>query len=269
MKKILIRVKLHRPRTPIYLRPEVLTLVACLGYFAYTKATFYAPLFYQQNFPLGPLRHAAAAFDQFFNENNFESEPWAIPINDFQRQNGTCLRVNAGPADAPDKASRGAPAKFAAPLELDRSPASGATTYVCQHEQADKFFLTLSAGANVQVVRAPSNPLALQLEAGELELKVLPNAGVDLLLPNGPLALSTKKGFTATLSRTEDEMRVVVKDGEATAAAAFAVNFREPVPSLILAAAETGQFRVPERGAPLKAGRAVKVVPSGVYDEAR
>ena len=121
---------------------------------------------------------------------------------------------------------------------------------------------------NVQVVRAPANQLGLQLELGELQLKALPNASVDILLPNGPLTLSSKQGFTATVSRTDDELRVVVKEGEATAVANFAPNFREPIPSVFLAAAENGKFRVPERGAPLKAGRAVKMVPSGVYDEA-
>ena len=263
VKKIRIRVKLHRPTLPVYLRPEVLILCACLCYFTYTKVVFYAPLLYQQNLPLGPLRLAAISFDRFFTENNFEVEPWAIPINDFQRQNGTCVRSNPGGSEA-----RGAPAKFGVALELDRSPAAPPTAYVCQQEQVDKFFIELTPGVNVQVVRVPAHHLGIQLESGELQLKGLANASVDILLPNGPLTLSSEQGFTATVTRTDDELRVVVKEGEAAAVADFAPNFREPIPAVFLAAAENGKFRVPERDAPLKAGRAVKVVPSGVYDEA-
>jgi hypothetical protein len=266
--KSLVRVKVYRPRTPFFLRPEVWLVFAGICYFTFEKATFYGPLAYEQNFPRGLVRGLSSRFEGLLNENGVGKQTWAIPVNDFQKSNGLCLRVIPGPEDAPERTSLGGPITFSAPLATEDGAGAIDPTYVCQQEKADKFFVTVEGKSVARLERGYGLPLGLEVEEGSAHVKALPGAELELLLPNGLLTLRAPKGFEARVKRGDGLLSFVVKEGLAEAEPQFTPNYRAESLGLELSAEGKGKLRLPNR-APAGAGKTFRAVPSGIYAETK
>ncbi|RZA08800.1 MAG: hypothetical protein EOP11_03765 [Proteobacteria bacterium] len=268
MKKSFVRVKIYRPRTPFFLRPEVWVGLACLAYFTYEKVSFYAPLAYEQNFPRGATRALSTRLEEFLTEQGVGQQTWALPINDFLKSGGQCVRMVPGPEEAPDRISRGAPIVFSSTLATESGGGAVAATYQCSQDKIEKFSVTIEGKGLARIERGHGIPLGLNLEEGTAVVKALPGAELEVLLPNGYLSLNSEKGFTATLSRREGLLGFVVNEGVAEATPRFTLNYRGEGLGLDLSAEGKAKLRLPNRS-PAGAGKAFRAVPSGTYAQTK
>lgn len=268
MGKSFVRVKVYRPRTPFYLRPEVWLVFAGICYFTYEKVSFYGPLAYEQSFPRGLVRGLSSRFEGLLNDQGVGPQTWALPINDYQKSNGQCVRVIPGPEDNPQRTSLGGPITFSAPLAIENGAGAVAATYVCQQDKTDKFFVTVEGKGVTRLERGYGLPIGLEIEEGSAHVKALAGAELEVLLPNGVLALRTDKGFEAELERDDGLLRVVVKEGVAEAEPRFTANFRGEGVGIDLSAEGKAKLKLPNR-APAGVGKLFRAVPSGTYAQTK
>jgi hypothetical protein len=238
----------------------VLLFVGISAFAVYDAAKFYGPLFLEQNFPRGILAASGEILDHALTEYEVGNQTWALPITDFQKGTGFCRRVVAG--DNGSTLGLGDSVAFAQTVKAPKSGPPGGIS--CQQEKVDKFTLTLAPTSELKLFRMPNAPIALDLEAGSVELKAQPNAAVQVFLPNGALFLTTQTGFTATLNRSDDEVTLHLKQGQAEAEPALALNYREGIASVKVGNEAAGKLSLQGRSVP--AGKFLRILPSGIYE---
>jgi hypothetical protein len=187
-----------------------------------------------------------------------------MPINDFLKSGGQCVRVVPGPEDAPERTSHGAPIVFSAALATESGGGAVNATYSCSQDKQEKFFVTVQGKGHARIERGYGLPMGLDVEEGTAVVKALPGAELEVLLPNGYLSLTTEKGFTGTLVRSEGLLDFVVNEGVAEANPQFTMNYRGESLGLNLSAEGKAKLRLPNR-APAGLGKSFRAVPSGTY----
>lgn len=266
MEKFQTRIKVYRPRTPFFLRPEVWLVLAGIGYFTYEKVNFYAPLVQEQNFPRGIVRGLSSSFERYLNEQEVNTQTWAMPINDYRRSLGQCFGVLTKEGSA--HVELGGPVEFSTPLPAPKGEAVKEAGYVCQQDKTDRFSFALAAGTSAHVERAYDQPVALEVDHGVARLKVPAGGSLEVLLPNGLLALRSDQGFEGEVNRDEDILYFTVKKGTAEATPQFTTNYRAEAIGMILSAEGPAKLRLPNR-APAGEGKVFMAAPSGIYAQTK